>query len=151
MAQQTLFDKIIDGTIPSFKVWEDDAYLAFLTPFPNTPGVTVVIPKNNPGDYLFNMEDDAIAGLMAAVKKVSKLLEKAFGVQRVAIAFEGTGVPHVHAKLYPMHGELGGQTGVWSKHQEFYPEYAGYFTTVEGPRMSDEQLAEIQQQIKEAA
>jgi len=151
MAEQTLFDKIVDGSIPSFKVWEDDTYLAFLTPFPTTPGVTVVIPKQNPGDYIFTMDDDAIAGLMVAAKKVSKLLEKAFGVERVALVFEGTGVAHVHAKLYPLHGDLGGQTGVWSKHQEFYPEYAGYLTTVEGPKMSDEQLTEIQQKIKEAA
>jgi diadenosine tetraphosphate (Ap4A) HIT family hydrolase len=151
MAEQTLFDKIVDGTIPSFKVWEDGAYLAFLTPFPNTPGLTVVVPKENPGDYVFDMDDSAVAGLMAATKKVAKLLEKALGVQRVAVVFEGTGIPHVHAKLYPLHGDLGGQMGVWSKHQEFHPEYAGYLTTAEGPRMSDGQLAEIQQKIKEAA
>lgn len=151
MAEQTIFDKIVDGSIPSYKVWEDDAYLAFLTPFANTPGLTVVIPKQNPGDYVFTMDDAAITGLMTAAKTVAKLLEKAFDVTRVALVFEGTGVPHVHAKLYPLHGELGGQTGVWSKHQEFYPHYVGYLTTVEGPKMSDEQLTEIQQKIKEAA
>ena len=151
MAGQTIFDKIVDGSIPSYKVWEDDTYLAFLTPFANTPGLTVVIPKQNPGDYVFTMDDEAIAGLMVAVKKVAKLLEKAFDVERVAMVLEGTGVPHVHAKMYPLHGDLGGQTGVWSKHQEFYPEYPGYLTTVEGPKMSDEQLIEIQQKIIKAA
>ncbi|HEV7454126.1 MAG TPA: HIT family protein [Candidatus Saccharimonadales bacterium] len=151
MAEQTLFDKIVDGSIPSFKVWEDDNYLAFLTPFPNTPGLTVVIPKQNPGDYIFNVSQDTAAGLMQAATKVAKLLEKALGVSRVALVFEGTGVAHVHAKLYPLHGELGGQTGVWSKHVEFYPEYTGYFSTVEGPRMSDEELTTIQHKITEAA
>lgn len=151
MAVQTIFDKIIDGSIPSYTVWEDDGYLAFLTPFANTPGQTVVIPKQNPGDYIYAMDDDAIAGLMAATKKVAALLEKAFGVPRVALVFEGTGVAHVHAKLYPLHGDLGNQTGVWSKRQEFYPEYAGYLTTVEGPEMSAEQLIAIQQKIRGAA
>jgi len=151
MADRTIFDDIIDGTIPSWKIWEDDAYLAFLTPFPNTPGVTVVIPKQNPGDYVFDLDDAAMHGLMVASKKVAKLLETALGVQRVGLAFEGTGVAHIHAKLYPLHGELAGQTGVWSKHQEFFPEYIGYFSTVEGPRMSDSQLADIQQKIQAAA
>lgn len=149
--QRTLFDEIIDGNIPSWKVWEDDKYLAFLTPFPNTPGFTVVIPKKNPGDYVFDLEDDEIAGLMVASKKVAKLLEKALNVERVALVFEGTGVAHVHAKLIPLHGRLGGMTGVWSKHQEFHPEYIGYLTTTEGPRMSDEELTKIQRKIQGAA
>ncbi len=151
MSEPSLFEKIVDGTIPSFKVWEDDTYLAFLTPFPSTPGLTVVVPKKNLGDYLFNLDDDAIAGLMLATKKVAKLLEKAFETSRVAVVFEGTGIAHVHAKLYPLHGDLANQTGVWSKHQEFHPQYAGYFTTAEGPRMGDEKLKEIQDKIKKAA
>jgi len=150
MTEPTLFDKIVDGSIPSFKVWEDEAYMAFLTPFPSTPGLTVVIPKKNPGDYVFAVDDDVMTGLMLAAKKVATLLEKALGVSRVGLVFEGTGVAHLHAKLYPLHGDLAGQTNVWSKHQEFYPEYVGYFTTVEGPRMSDEQLKEIQTKIQEA-
>jgi len=42
----------------SWKVWEDEKFLAFLTPFPNTPGFTVVIPKQNPGDYVFSLDDE---------------------------------------------------------------------------------------------
>jgi histidine triad (HIT) family protein len=150
MAGRTLFDEIVDGNIPSWKVWEDDSYLAFLTPFPSTPGLTIVIPKKNPGDYLFDLDGQTVNDLMAATKKVAKLLEKALGVKRVGLVFEGTGVAHVHAKLYPLHGDLAGQTGVWSKHQEFYPEYVGYFSTVEGPRMSDNELSEIQKNIQKA-
>lgn len=156
MAQRTLFDDIIDGNIPSWKVWEDDTYLAFLTPFANTPGLTVVIPKQNPGDYIFTMDDAAVAGLMAATKKVAKLLETALGVQRVGLVFEGEGVAHVHAKLYPMHGDFSDDHKARSseavaKHQEFYEEYPGYISTVEGPRMSDEQLTAIQRKIQQAA
>ena len=151
MAETTLFDKIVDGSIPSWKVWEDDRFLAFLTPFPSTPGLTIVIPKSNPGDYVFDVDSQVRNDLIEATTKVAKLLEKALGVSRVGLVFEGTGVAHLHAKLYPLHGDLASQTDVWSKHQEFFPEYIGYFTTVEGPKMSDEQLDEIQKKIQEVA
>jgi histidine triad (HIT) family protein len=144
---ETIFDKIVRGDIPSYKVWEDEYYLAFLTPFPNTPGVTVVIPKVNPGDYVFSLESDAYHGLMAAARKVAKLLEAAFATPRVALVFEGTGVAHVHAKLYPLHGKLASDTDVWGDHTEFTPEYRGYLTTIEGPKMTDETLVEIQRRI----
>ncbi|MFZ1735610.1 MAG: HIT family protein [Candidatus Moraniibacteriota bacterium] len=146
----TLFDKIISGEIKSWKVWEDENYLAFLTPLPNTPGMTVVIPKVNTGNYLFSLKDEDYHGLLDAARTVAKILEKTFDTPRVAMIFEGTGVAHVHAKLFPLHGKLAGETGVWSKHVEFYPEYIGYLTTVEGPRMSDEELNEVQRKIRNA-
>lgn len=148
---ETIFDLILSKKIPSWVVWEDKDYLAFLTPFPNTPGMTVVIPKTNPGDYLFDLEDSKVNGLISASKKVAKILEKALDVKRVALVVEGTGVAYVHIKLYPLHGKLGGSTDVWTSHCEFYPEYVGYLTTVEGPKMSNEELSEIQQQIKKVA
>lgn len=152
MVKRTIFDEIIEGNVPAWKVWEDDRHLAFLTPFANTPGLTVVIPKKNVADYVFNMTDIELAGLMSAAKKVAKLLERALGVKRVGLVFEGEGVPHVHAKLYPLHGSLAPERlSALAHHQEFYPEYPGYISTVEGPRMSDGQLNEIQQKIREAA
>jgi diadenosine tetraphosphate (Ap4A) HIT family hydrolase len=147
----TIFDKIVSGEIPSYTVWEDDNYMAFLTPFPNTPGFTVVIPKINPGDYVFGLDDEVYHGLLDATKKVANLLEKAFNTSRVALVFEGTGVAHVHAKLIPLHGPLANETNVWSKHTEFNPEYTGHITTVEGPKMDDAELSKIQAQIKAAA
>ena len=146
----TLFDKIVNGDMKAWTIWEDDKYMAFLTPFPNTPGFTVVIPKSNPGDYVFSLNDEEYVGLMNATKKVAKLLERSLGVSRVAVVFEGTGVAHVHAKLIPLHGELASQTGVWSKHTEFNLEYTGHITTVEGPKMDDAELDKIQAQIKAA-
>lgn len=147
----TVFDKIIDGSIPSWKVWEDESYLAFLTPFPNTPGVTVVIPKQNPGGYAFALSDEALAGLVVAAKKVANILERAFDVPKVGLVFEGEGVAYVHAKLYPLHGLDAERLKNIVHHQEFYPTYAGYMTTVEGPRMPDEELSALQQQIRAAA
>ncbi len=149
MSEMTLFEKIAEGTIPSRKVWEDDTYLAFLTPWPNTPGMTLVVPKKNPGAYVFDMPDEEIAGLMSAAKKVAKLLQKAFGLERVALVFEGEAVPHVHAKLFPMHA-MSADRSNFPKQQPFFPAYPGYIQTSDGPAMSDEELDAIQQKIKEA-
>jgi histidine triad (HIT) family protein len=149
MTSNTLFDKIVAREIPAWIVYEDDNYLAFLTPFANTPGVTVVIPKQNPGEYIFDMDDAAIAGLMVAAKKTARHIEKGLGVERVAVVFEGEMVPYVHVKLYPMHN-FALDRSTFPKQQVFFPQYPGYISTVEGPKMSDEQLAEIQQKIIKA-
>lgn len=147
----TIFDNIISGAWKSWIVWEDAHYLAFLTPFPNTPGFTVVIPKINSGDYLFSLPDSDYIGLMQAARIVARKIEKGLGVKRVAMVFEGTGVAHVHAKLIPLHGELASQTNVWSTQQEFYPQYVGYLTTAEGPKMADSELDTIKARIANAA
>ena len=147
---ETIFDKIVSGVIPCYKVWEDESYLAFLTPFPNTPGFTVVIPKVNVGDYLFSLNDEDYRGLMSASRKVAKKIEKAFNTPRVAMIVEGTGIAYVHVKLLPLIGELAGKTDVWSKHTEFTEVYQGHITSVEGPKMDEERLEEIRKKIAEA-
>lgn len=146
-SQPTLFDKIIAGEIPAYIVWQDQQFVAFLTPFANTPGVTVVVPKQNPGDYIFDLDDNAIAALMVAAKKVAKLLEKALSVERIAAVFEGEAIPHVHVKLYPMH-QADGDRSTFPKQSVFFPAYPGFISTIEGPRMDDSKLQEIQQRIE---
>lgn len=146
--EQTIFDKIVRGDIPAYTVWEDDGYMAFLTPFPNTPGFTVLIPKTYQGDYAFAMKETDYAGLMRATKTVANILEKAFTTPRVAIIIEGTGVAYAHVKLIPLHGDLAGQTGVWSTEKEFTEEYRGWITSAEGPKMDDATLEEIQAKIR---
>ena len=145
---RTIFDDIVEGKTKAWPVWENDEFIAFLTPFPNTPGFTVLIPKKNPGDYVFGLQDDLYVRFMQACKIVANILERAFCTPRVALIFEGTGIAHVHAKLVPLHGELAGQTGVWSKETEFYEEYRGWLTTAEGPKMDDAQLDAIQAKIR---
>jgi len=146
----TIFDKIISGDIPAYTVWEDDDYMAFLTIFPNTPGFTVLIPKTYQGDYVFSMADEQYEGLMRATKTVANILEKAFDTPRVAIIIEGTGVAYAHIKLVPLHGDLAGQTEVWSTEKEFSEEYKGWITSIEGPRMDDATLKDIQAKIRSA-
>jgi diadenosine tetraphosphate (Ap4A) HIT family hydrolase len=150
MAERTIFDEIVDGNIPSRKVWEDEQYLAFLTPFGNTYGATVVIPKQNPGGYVFDADNEAIAGLMAAAKTAAKILEKALGVTRIAAVFEGEAVQHLHVKLYPMH-EFDADRSKFPKQSAFFPVYPGYISTAEGRQMSDETLDEIHRKVQEAA
>jgi diadenosine tetraphosphate (Ap4A) HIT family hydrolase len=150
MSELTLFDKIVAGDIPAYKVWEDEKFLAFLTPFANTPGFTVVVPKTNPGDNYLSIDDTIYSETLLAARKVAKLLQKAFSVGRVGLVIEGEGVPHLHIKLIPMHGQYD-LPGAHAGHVEFYEAYPGYLTTIEGPQMSDAELANTQQKIQEAA
>jgi beta-aspartyl-peptidase (threonine type) len=143
----TIFDKIVAGEISSYKIWESDAHLAFLTPFPNTPGAAVVIPKNNIGDNVLDVEASEYSSLMLAAKKVANLLEKGLGVNRVALVIEGTGVAYAHVKLYPLHGKLADRTDISSDETTFSEDYLGYLTTVEGPPMDASRLKEIQNKI----
>lgn len=148
----TIFDQIVSGEMKAWKIWEDDQYLAFLTPFPNTPGASVVIPKTNPGGYVFDMDNDAIAGLMAAAKKAAQLIQKGLNVERVAVVFEGEAVPYVHVKLFPMHRFADAtSSSVMTGEHPFFTTYPGYIVTKDGPRMKDDELDAIQAKIVEAA
>lgn len=147
----TIFDKIVRGEMHAYKVWEGEKHLAFLTRYPNTPGLTIVVPKKNLSDYVFDMNNVEYLELMQATKKVANILEKAFDTPRIALVFEGTGVAYVHAKLYPLHGELAGKTDVWSKDTEFAEDYRGYITSIEGPEMDEAELKKIQAKILAAA
>jgi diadenosine tetraphosphate (Ap4A) HIT family hydrolase len=146
--EKTLFDKIVEGLIPSKKVWEDKNFLAFLTPFPNTPGFTVVVPKVNPGDNFLTVDDIAFTDLLLAARKVAKVLQKAFGTQRIGLVIEGEGVPHLHVKLIPMIGQSDGLSR-GPNHTEFYETYPGYLTTIEGPQMTEQQLDDVIKKIQE--
>ena len=123
----TIFDKIINKEISSYVVWEDENYLAFLSPFSQTIGMTVVIPKQNISAYIFDLNSDEMTGLFEAMKIVAKILEKTFEC-KIAVVFEGNQVPHIHGKLYPM-----GQ------------DYPGFMTTKEGDFRD---LEQIYKQIK---
>ena len=146
----TIFDKIVRGEIISYKIWESETHLAFLTPFPNTPGASVVIPKKDIGAYVFNLGTNEYTALKAA-KTVANLLEKGLNVHRVAMVVEGTGVAYVHVKLFPLHGKLADKTDIWSDETTFSEDYLGYLTTIEGPPMDPKRLNEIQRQIRNNA
>ena len=100
----TLFTKIIKGEIPSYNVAEDDNYYAFLDINPLKKGHTLVIPKIE-DDYIFNLDDKTLAGLMLFAKKVALAQKKAIPCQRIGVAVLGMEVPHVHIHLVPLDNE----------------------------------------------
>ena len=103
----TLFTRIINGEIPSYKVAEDDKYYAFLDINPLQKGHTLVIPKlpEPEADYIFDLDDETFAGLMVFAKQVARGLKEATGCKRVGVAVLGMEVNHVHVHLVPMNSE----------------------------------------------
>jgi diadenosine tetraphosphate (Ap4A) HIT family hydrolase len=147
-----IFCKIVAGEMPSHKVWEDEKYLAFLSIFPNTEGTTVVIPKEHLPSYAFDLPDDVISKLILATKKVAKLLDsKLEDVCRTAMVFEGYGVDHVHAKLFPMHGtaDLGEWKNIESNVNKYFNRYEGYISSHDYERADDAKLSALAKKIRE--
>ena len=97
----TLFTKIINGEIPSYKIAEDENFYAFLDINPNAKGHTLCIPKIEV-DKLFDLDEDTYNGLMAFSRKVAMALEKAIQCKRIGMAVVGLEVPHVHVHLIPL-------------------------------------------------
>lgn len=97
----TVFTKIIEGTVPAYKIAEDEHYLAFLDINPNTKGHTLCIPKKET-DQLFDMDSDEYLGLMKFSRRVAKALKGAVPCKRVGMAVVGLEVPHAHVHLIPI-------------------------------------------------
>ncbi len=97
----SIFTKIVNGEIPSYKIDEDENYFAFLDINPLAKGHTLVIPKKEI-DYIFDMDDAMHAGLWNFAKKISHAIEKAVPCKRIGIAVIGLEVPHVHIHLIPI-------------------------------------------------
>lgn len=100
----TIFSKIANGEIPSYRVASDDGHYAFLDINPVAPGHTLVIPRKE-NDYIFNLSDDDYSALTLFAKKVAKALEETMPCKRIAVAVIGLEVPHVHIHLIPINSE----------------------------------------------
>lgn len=98
----TLFEKIIEGTIPSYKVYEDEHFYAFLDINPLAKGHTLLVPKL-PVDYIFDLPQDTYSALMQCARRVAGAIEKAVPCTRIGIAVVGLEVPHAHIHLIPLH------------------------------------------------
>lgn len=97
----TIFSKIIAGEIPSYLIHEDERYYAFLDINPLAEGHTLVIPKVET-DYLFDLEDDLLGGMMVFAKKVALAIDQTMDCKRVGMAVLGLEVPHAHIHLIPI-------------------------------------------------
>lgn len=100
----SIFTKIINGDIPCHKIAETDEYLAFLDINPTAEGHTLAIPKIEI-DYIFDLTDQQLAGLISFSKRVANALEKTIQCKRVGISVIGTEVPHAHVHLIPFQSE----------------------------------------------
>jgi histidine triad (HIT) family protein len=97
----TIFTKIIKGEIPCYKIAEDERYFAFLDINPLMAGHTLVVPKTET-DYLFDLSDNDLSGMILFSKKVALAIEKAIPCARIGVAVLGLEVPHAHIHLVPM-------------------------------------------------
>ena len=100
----TIFSKIVKNEIPSYRIAEDDRFFAFLDINPLAKGHTLVIPKKEV-DYLFDLEDDLLAGMNVFAKKVARAIEKVITCKRIGVAVLGLEVPHAHIHLIPINSE----------------------------------------------
>jgi histidine triad (HIT) family protein len=98
----TIFTKIADGDIPSYRVAEDDRFFAFLDINPVAKGHVLVIPKKEI-DYLFDIEDDLFQDFFIFAKKVATGLKKAIPCEKVGLVVIGLEIPHAHIHLIPLH------------------------------------------------
>jgi len=97
----TIFTKIIDGEIPSYKIAENEKFYAFLDINPLAKGHTLVIPKKEI-NYIFDIQDDLLSEMMVFAKKVAKAIEKSISCERIGVTVIGLEVPHAHIHLIPI-------------------------------------------------
>ncbi|MEO7989511.1 MAG: HIT family protein [Chryseolinea sp.] len=97
----SIFTKIINREIPGHIVAEDDKFIAFLDINPLVIGHALVVPKQEV-DYIFDLDDETLAGLYLFAKKVAHAIKKVVPCKRIGIAVIGLEVPHAHVHLVPM-------------------------------------------------
>jgi len=146
--ENCLFCRIVLSKEPAHRVYEDDDFLAFLTIFPISPGVTVVIPKKHYESNVLTLPNEVYHGLLDKARLVGVALQGAFAAERTALVAEGLMINHAHLKLYPLIlGEKSPRFGVptCGAFQEYYQ---GFISTLEGPRCDDDTLAKWTQRIR---
>jgi histidine triad (HIT) family protein len=97
----SIFTRIVQGEIPCHKICEDENYLAFLDINPLVKGHTLVIPKREI-DYLFDLDDELLAGMTVFAKKVARAIDGVIDCKRVGVVVLGLEVPHAHIHLIPI-------------------------------------------------
>ena len=97
----SIFTKIINKEIPSYKVAENDKFYAFLDINPLQNGHTLVVPRQEI-DYIFDLDDKLLAEMMVFSKKVAQAIKKIIPCDRIGIAVIGLEVPHAHIHLVPI-------------------------------------------------
>lgn len=140
-SDNNLFARIVRGELPEWRIWEDDKHVAFLTPFANTPGFTVLVPRTHLASDIFSLEEEAYIELVAAAHIVGRILKEAFGVCRCGLIFEGFEIDYAHIKMIPIHDAKDSfvtHTAYSPIGQAAYEEkYQGHVTSLQGPLFKD--------------
>lgn len=97
----TIFTKIINGEIPSYKIAEDENFIAFLDAMPLVKGHTLVVPKREV-DLIFDLDSEEYKNLWGFSQEVAQKIKKAIPCVRVGVAVVGLEVPHAHIHLIPL-------------------------------------------------
>ncbi len=97
----SIFSRIISREIPGYIVAEDDKYIAFLDINPLVHGHVLVVPKQEV-DYVFDLDDELLGGLMVFAKKVAVAIKRSVPCKRIGVAVIGLEVPHTHVHLVPL-------------------------------------------------
>ncbi len=97
----SIFSRIISREIPGYIVAEDDKYIAFLDINPLVHGHVLVVPKQEV-DYVFDLDDELLGGLMVFAKKVAVAINRSVPCKRIGVAVIGLEVPHTHVHLVPL-------------------------------------------------
>ncbi len=100
----SVFSKIINGEIPSYKVYENEQFYSFLDINPMAEGHVLIVPKVEV-DYLFDLDDRLLSDMIVFAKHVAKGLQQAVPCKRVGMMVVGTEVPHAHIHLIPINKE----------------------------------------------
>ncbi len=138
-----IFCKVARGEFPSYKIYEDDKFLAILDLYPNVKGMTLIITKDHYDSYAADMDDKTYSEFFLFAKKISKLIDSKLGVKRTALVMEGMGINHAHIKLYPLHG-LGSEfKEIHTDEKVFFDNYKGYITTILGPKATADELEQL--------
>jgi histidine triad (HIT) family protein len=106
-----LFCKIISGEIPAFRVYEDDAVIAFLDIKPVNPGHTLIVPKAH-SEGFHDASEETLKQVAIVTQKVAKALVATLGVPAFNImqnngAVAGQVIPHLHLHVIPRHSDDG--------------------------------------------
>ncbi len=139
-SNQNIFTRIIRGEVPQWRIWEDESHVAFLTPFGNTPGYTVLVPRKDLSSDIFGLEDIDFKEIVQAAHKVAQHLKEAFCAKRCGIFFENFAIDYAHVKLIPVHDRFTPQGKLFNliaPPAPFKKAYDGFLTTQFGPLASD--------------
>ena len=98
-----IFCKILNGSAPAHKIWENENYFAFLDINPVNPGHTMVIPKHHI-DYVFDLREPLYSELFRVTKELSEPIKRAMQASRIGVVIEGFSVSHLHVHLVPING-----------------------------------------------